>query len=423
MLDRIEQLEPIIQAMLPEPGRRDRVMEEMRSLLHQYPNPMKRPKLFGVPFGIKDIFHADGFETHGGSTLPPELLCGSESQAVSRLKSSGAVAAGKTVTTEFAYMHPGSTRNPWNTACTPGGSSSGSAAGVSAGYFPFALGTQTVGSVIRPASFCGIVGFKPSFGRIPADGMIQFSASADHVGILAADTRTAAAVSEVLLDHWNASRFELPQDVRTPKIIILKDAYTSQASSEAREAVEKTADLLAQEGFAVEEAGLFDDIETLNEVHQRMIAREFRDVHAQWFKHYSSRYSEPSRKLIELGNQVGERELMDARKGRMKTRSAVSQLLSARGADALLAPSSGSSAPEGISYTGSPLLNLPWTYGGVPAVTIPAALSPNNLPLGVQCIGEFGQDEKLLSLAFRIEQILNLRGCFPVPAGHNSPPS
>lgn len=409
MLDRIEQLEPTIQAMLPEPGRRNRVLEELRALLHQYQEIGRRPKLFGVPFGIKDIFHADGFETYGGSTLPPELLRGPESQAVSRLKRAGAVAAGKTVTTEFAYMHPGPTRNPWNIECTPGGSSSGSAAGVSAGYFPFALGTQTVGSVIRPAAFCGIVGFKPSFGRIPEDGMIQFSISADHVGILAADTRTAAAVSEVLLDHWNALQFEVSQEVRTPKIIILKDSYTSQASAEAREAVEITADLLAREGFAVEEAGLFDDIETLNELHQRMIAREFRDVHAPWFQHYSSRYSEPSRKLIELGDQVGERELMDARNGRMKTRNAVNQLLSARGADALLAPSSGSSAPEGISYTGSSLLNLPWTYAGVPAVTVPASISPRNLPLGVQCIGGFDQDEQLLSLTSRIEHILRIR--------------
>ncbi len=171
-LDRVEALfaerEPEVRAFLPEEGRFDRLRREAAALEARWPDPERRPPLFGVLAGVKDIFHVDGFETGGGSRLPPEVLRGPEAASVTTLRAAGALILGKAVSTEFAYFAPGPTRNPWNPEHTPGGSSSGSAAAVGAGLAPLALGTQTIGSIIRPAAFCGAVGYKPSYERICA---------------------------------------------------------------------------------------------------------------------------------------------------------------------------------------------------------------------------------------------------------------
>ncbi len=185
--DRIDALEPQLQALLPEPDRRQRLHNEATALQQQWPEPGNRPPLYGVLTGIKDVFRVDGFPTHAGSQLPPELFTGPEATCVTRLRNAGVLILGKTVTTEFAWAEPGPTRNPHHLEHTPGGSSSGSAAAVAAGFCSLALGTQTIGSTIRPASFCGIVGFKPSYGRIPTDGLILFSKSVDTVGIFTQD--------------------------------------------------------------------------------------------------------------------------------------------------------------------------------------------------------------------------------------------
>lgn len=169
-LDRIEQVEPEIEALLPEADRRGRVLAEFERLAIKYPDPAEWPDLFAIPVAVKDLFGVEGFPTVAGSLLPVDVLPAEEAEVVHCLKDAGAIVIGKSVTTEFAYFAPGPTRNPWNTDHTPGGSSSGSAAAVSAGYAPIALGTQTIGSIHRPASYCGIVGFKPSHGRVPSTG-------------------------------------------------------------------------------------------------------------------------------------------------------------------------------------------------------------------------------------------------------------
>ena len=162
LCDRIEQVDPQVQAFLPEPGRRARLHAAADELLATFPDPDDRPLLFGVPTGVKDIFHVDGFATYAGTAVPPEEFAGAEAVSIRRLRDAGGLIAGKTVTTEFAFFEPGPTHNPRNLAHTPGGSSSGSAAAVAAGLCPLAFGTQTIGSVIRPAAFCGVVGFKPT---------------------------------------------------------------------------------------------------------------------------------------------------------------------------------------------------------------------------------------------------------------------
>ena len=199
---RIEQLEPRIRALLPEPGRRERLIAEAKALRERFPEPDRRPPLFGILVGVKDIINANGFPTRAGSTLPPEVFAGPEATCVRRLRAAGALVLGKTVTTEFAYLDPGPTANPSDPARTPGGSSSGSAAAVAAGYAPLALGSQTVGSVIRPAAFCGVVGFKPSYDRIPTDGVLCFSRSVDCVGLFAQTSFASWSACKIAPSRW-----------------------------------------------------------------------------------------------------------------------------------------------------------------------------------------------------------------------------
>src|SRR5688572_1972244 len=191
-----------ILAFLPEEGRFQRLQREVQELETRYPDPESRPPLYGVPIGVKDIFHVDGFPTQAGSKLPAELLAGREARSVRQLKGAGALILGKTVTTEFAYFGPGPTRNPCNVEHTPGGSSSGSAAAVASGLCPLALGTQTVGSIIRPAAFCGVIGFKPSRGRISTAGVIPLSPTLDHVGFFTQDVAGAELAASVLCEGW-----------------------------------------------------------------------------------------------------------------------------------------------------------------------------------------------------------------------------
>src|SRR5438067_4209905 len=210
--ERIDAHEPHIHALLPEAGRRARLVSEAKALQERFPDPSTRPALYGIPFGVKDLFNVDGFHTHAGSQLPAHLFAGPEAASVSALLTAGAIILGKTVSTEFAWFEPGPTRNPCNLAHTPGGSSSGSAAAVAAGFCPLALGTQTIGSVIRPAAFCGIVGFKPTYGRIPTAGLILISESVDTVGFFTQDVSGAALAASMLCKDWRTIETGAPNE-------------------------------------------------------------------------------------------------------------------------------------------------------------------------------------------------------------------
>jgi Asp-tRNA(Asn)/Glu-tRNA(Gln) amidotransferase A subunit family amidase len=200
--ERFAEVEPGILAFVPEEGRFSRLRREADELLARYPETEERPPLCGVLLGVKDIFHVEGLPTRAGSRLPLEELAGPEAAVVASLKAAGALVVGKTVSTEFAYFAPGPTRNPHAPDHTPGGSSSGSAAAVAAGLCQLALGTQTIGSISRPAAFCGIVGYKPTHERISREGVIPLSPSLDHVGLLAPDVPGLAAPAELLCQDW-----------------------------------------------------------------------------------------------------------------------------------------------------------------------------------------------------------------------------
>src|SRR5258706_6494819 len=200
--NRIDAAEPHIHALLAEPERRSRLIADAVALEARFPDPASRPPLYGIPLGIKDMFHVDGFLTRAGSRLPPELFSGPEAACVRNLRDAGALILGKTISTEFAYFEPGPTRNPHNLEHTPGGSSSGSAAAVAAGFCPLALGTQAIGSTIRPAAFCGIVGFKPTYKRISTKGWILSSEALEHVGIFTQDLAGMELAASLLCQNW-----------------------------------------------------------------------------------------------------------------------------------------------------------------------------------------------------------------------------
>jgi Asp-tRNA(Asn)/Glu-tRNA(Gln) amidotransferase A subunit family amidase len=395
MSDRVAQIDPGVAAMLPEPDRLGRLRTEAAELREKYPDPVKRPPLFGLLVAVKDVFHVSGFVTRAGTEVPPNLFAGSEADIVTLLREAGALILGKSVTTEFAYFEPGPTRNPHNPAHTPGGSSSGSAAAVAAGYCALALGTQTIGSVTRPAAFCGIVGFKPTLERLPTQGLVYFSRTIDHVGLFTQDVAGMALAASVLCRDWRADF------VRglLPVVGVPVGPYLEQAEPQALAAFEKQVQRLAETGCMVKRTPVLADIEELNHLHRRMVFAEFAREHAQIYNRHADLYRPRTAEIIEIGKKVTEKELAAARANGPRLRKNIEAQMAEAGIDLWVCPAACGPAPVGIHATGDPNMSLPWTHAGMPVVNLPAGYSGNRLPLSLQFIAPFGADEALLSWA------------------------
>ncbi|HKV58032.1 MAG TPA: amidase [Ktedonobacteraceae bacterium] len=402
--DRIDAEEPQIQALLPEDDHRERLLADARALQARYPDPASRPPLYGIPVGIKDMFFVDGFPTRCGSLLPPETFVGQEGDYLKALRRAGVLILGKTVTTEFAYFEPGPTRNPHNLAYSPGGSSSGSAAAVAAGYCPLAIGTQVIGSTIRPAAFCGIVGFKSSHARIPINGWILSSEALEHVGIFTQDVAGMMLAASLMCENWRAD--ELSTHDTLPVLGVPEGSFLAQASQEGLAAFEKQLALLEQAGYSVRRVQVLPDIEDINRRHNRIFAAQMAREHAPWFDRYISLYRPRTLAALREGQEISEQELAAMLPGRLALRQKLEETMERAGIDLWVCPSATGPAPEGIASTGSPLMNLPWTHAGVPAISLPAGSAANGLPLGFQCIGRFMQDEYLLAWAEPIANLL-----------------
>lgn len=392
--------EPEVQAFMPEAGRWDRLNYEAQLLLDQYPEPEQRPALFGVPVGVKDIFRVDGFITTAGSKLPPEVLHGTEAASVARLKQAGALILGKTVTTEFAYFGPGPTRNPHNLEHTPGGSSSGSAAAVAAGLAPLTLGTQTIGSIVRPASFCGVVGFKPSYERVSREGVIPLSPSLDHIGPFANDVAGVQLAASILIEDWQPSAVQRP-----PSFGIPDGPYLQSAEPEMLAYFEAKVQKLSAAGYSVCRVPVLQNFDEVQARQAVMVSGDAARVHAEWFPQFKAIYHPRTAELIEHGQQVSETDLEAARAGRAQLREELTALMSANSIDIWLAPSAPGPAPVGLESTGKPIMNLPWTQAGLPALNLPSG-KINGLPVGLQLIGGWHQDEELLHWAQQIERLI-----------------
>lgn len=398
-IDQIEHhfndINPQIHAFIEEENRFDRLRKEAGELINKYPDPHKRPPLFGAIIGVKDIFHADGFNTQAGSNLPAEVLQGNEAKSVWLLKNAGALILGKTVTTEFAYFAPGPTKNPHNLEHTPGGSSSGSAAAVAAHLCTAALGTQTIGSIIRPASFCGVIGIKPSYDRISRTGVIPLSESLDHIGIFCNEIPTARTLLPVLIEDWSIPS----EDIRKPVLGLPDNFYLKKADPTMQNHFMEDIEKLKSAGYKVVQLDVLDEFESLIERHNNIVAAEASRTHENWYRKYSEEYHPATKSLIEKGNNISSKDLNKLLYGRINLRKSISDAMHDLEVDVIICPSSVGEAPEGLSSTGDPIMNLPWTHAGIPAMNLPTGLGPNGLPLGIQLVSSWYQDEKLLGWA------------------------
>jgi Asp-tRNA(Asn)/Glu-tRNA(Gln) amidotransferase A subunit family amidase len=398
---RMKERDAQVRAFLDEPARFDRLRRESDALLRRYPASEQRPPLFGVAVGVKDIFHVDGFPTRAGSRLPPEVLAGPQAECVGRLMQAGALVLGKTVTTEFAYFAPGPTRNPRRLEHTPGGSSSGSAAAVAAGLAPLAVGTQTIGSVIRPAAFCGVVGFKPTFGRVSTHGVIPLAPSLDHVGWFAADVAGAESAARVLCRDWKPA----PAD-RLPRLGVPDGPYLDRAGESARAALESAAEALSRAGYLVRRVPLMPDFDEIARRHQTILAAEAARVHAEWFRAHAAAYHPRTSELIVKGQAVDDGRLREALAEQARFRLSLLETMDSQGIDAWISPSAVGAAPRGLDSTGDPIMNLPWTQAGLPALTVPCGADPEGLPLGLQMVAGAEADESLLLWGAAVETLM-----------------
>ncbi len=390
-----------ILSFIPEEGRFDRLRREAEAVVARYPRPEARPPLFGIPVGVKDIFHAAGFVTRAGSRLPPEVLQGQEAESVTVLKNAGALVMGKTISTEFAYFGPGPTRNPHNPEHTPGGSSSGSAAAVAAGLCPLTLGTQTIGSIVRPASFCGVLGFKPSYDRISRAGVIPLSPSLDHVGVFTTDVAGAALAAGVLCRDWKSERL-----LRKPVFGIPEGPYLERASDEGLTHFRALCRRLRDAEYLIKSVNAMPDLSAIRERHMLITAAEAARVHAGWFPRFHELYHPKTAELIRHGQSMTDDQLHEALKGREALRTDLTHLMDDYGIDLWISPAAPGPAPKGLESTGDPVMNLPWTHAGLPALNLPAGRNADGLPLGLQLAAHWYADEMLLAWAVEIERAI-----------------
>lgn len=358
----------------------------------------RRGPLHGVPVGIKDIIDVAGMTTTAGAAGFAHVRAVADAACVARLRAAGAIVLGKTATTEFAYFEPAGTRNPWNAAHTPGGSSSGSAAAVAARMVPLALGTQTVGSVLRPAAYCGVVGFKGTHGAVAVDGVVPLAWSLDHVGVFArsvADVRLAFTVL--------AGRHVASPSPSTPRLGLAHELL-GRASPEVSSQIRAACERLAVAGAVVSEVTLPASFASIHEAGQAVLQGEAATYHEPLHRAHAADYRPRTRALIEAGLAQRAVDYVRAQQARRRFRDDVMPRLA--GVDALVTPAAPSTAPRGLGSTGDPWFCAPWTFAGVPAITLPATVSSDGLPHAIQLVGAADADARLLGVAEWCESIL-----------------
>jgi aspartyl-tRNA(Asn)/glutamyl-tRNA(Gln) amidotransferase subunit A len=400
-LDRLRALEPTLAAWAHVDA--DGARAAARAI-DAAPRGDAREPLRGVPIGIKDIFHVQGMPTTAGSRPFAHSRPTRDATSVARLRAAGAIILGKTHTTEFAFRDAGPTRNPWKPSHTPGGSSSGSAAAVAARMVPGALGTQTVGSVLRPAAYCGVVGFKPTHGLVPADGVIPLAWSLDHVGIFARSVEDVALVLGIL-----TGRGLDPVPVAAPRLALVPELL-ERATPELAAHVRTLADRFAAAGATVTMVKLPPEFASLHAAGQRVLEVEAAAFHRETFATHEKDYGPGIAEMIRVGLGHTGVDYVSANRARLAFREAVMPLLAAH--DALLSPTAPSTAPEGLAWTGDASLCAPWSSAGVPSTSLPSGVAAaSGLPLAVQLVQAAGGEARLLGVAGWCERVLG-----PMPA-------
>ena len=379
--------------------------------------------LHGVPIGIKDIFNTQGVRTASGSPIYDDFVPEFDSTAVARLSAAGAIMMGKAVTTEFASFDPSPTRNPWNAEHTPGGSSSGSAAGVAARLFPAALGSQTSGSVLRPASYNGVVGVKPTFGRISRYGVTPVAWSLDTVGYFTRTVEDAAIMLDALAgrDELDPSSSREPVSPyaeaadnasSAPRIGVVRRFFFDYADDETVAHTEEALERLERAGAVVEDASPSTEFDVLLAAHRTAMNVESAVTRGRDFEARPEDFSPNVRSSVEWGMLAPATAYIQAQRHRAAFRREVAGLASKF--DALLTPSTPTPSPRDLTTTGDASFQAPWTTAGLPAISIPSGLSASGLPFGIQLVAAPFAEARLLSAASWCEDVLGVSLTPPV---------
>ncbi|WP_158560282.1 amidase [Paenibacillus contaminans] len=399
---RYTEVEPHVNAFIPERDFKERLFNDANDLLEKFPNQYERPAFFGVPFAIKDLIHVNGFQTQAGSKLPSLTLTSREGSFISKIRSMGALIAGKTVTEEFAYHSITPTRNPHNIEHTPGGSSMGSAASVAAGICPIAVGTQTLRSVIAPASFCGVVGFKPSYDRVTLDGAILMAPSFDTIGFFTQDIESMQFASSHLIPNWRPFFSE-----KKPILGVPNGMFMNFMSEDVRRVFKNQLELLEKAGYSIRHVDMpWEDAFIAGDSMIRMVHGEMAQIHETWFRQYEHLYGSSVKDAIIKGQTVLLEELEKYRIGQMVLRNDLEQTKMKYGIDLWVSPAQGGVAPKGFEKTGWAGMTAIWTYAGLPTISIPLT-KIDGMPLGFQCIDSHGNDEELLFWTKAIKRSLS----------------
>lgn len=416
LLARCAALEPRLSAWvtLDPNGAMAAAKERESELMREGP----RGPLHGVPVGIKDIYNTQDMRTTCCSPIYADYVPDHDSTAVALLKKAGAIIMGKTVTTQFACGDPSPTVNPWNALHTPGGSSSGSAVGAATGMFPASLGTQTGGSVLRPAAYNGVVGFKPTFGRISRYGVYPVSWTLDTMGTFSRSVADAALMLNAMagwdINDNHTSRREtsdyslaIGSQKTPPRIGVLRTFFFERCNDEVRKHTDAAVESLRSAGAAVEDVEVPTDFDTVLAVQRVLMSVEAAAVHEENFATRADDFAPVVRELIEMGIITPGVTYVQAQRARRRFRREMEQAV--RGFDVLLTPSTPAAAPRSRSTTGDPMFQAPWTTCGLPTITLPSGLNGDGVPLGIQLAGAPFDEDRLLAAAHWCEGVLDFK--------------
>ncbi len=410
-LARYGTMDPVIRAFVAVDA--ERVLRAAAATDERIAQGRRGGALAGIPFAVKDVFDTADLPTEYGSEVFRGRRPERSAEAVLALLAAGGLLFGKSVTAELAHRRPGPTRNPWNPAHTPGGSSMGSAAAVAARIVPAAIGTQTNGSVIRPAAYCGIVGFKPSHGRISTAGVLRFSGTLDHVGAFATSVSAAGLLVDVMArsarEPGRTGRERRHAAPAAPRVAVARTQTWGRAEPSMRRCFDDAVAVLARSGAEVDDPVMPDALADLQGVHRTIMAVEGAESFRAYVEPFPERFSAATRGLVEEGSRIPRGEYLTALDRRARAIPLFARWVA--GQDAVMTLSTLGEAPD-TTTTGDASCCTLWTLLGAPAVTIPVARGPQGLPLGIQLVGAPGADASLLAAAGWCEAVL---GFSPVP--------
>lgn len=421
LLARIDAVEPRVEAW----AHLDREAARMaaRVAADEASHGIFRGPLHGVPIGLKDIIYTAGIPTEANSRVLEGFVPSYDATVVTRLKAAGAIILGKLVTAEFAASNVGpKTHNPWNLDHTPGGSSSGSAAAVAAAMVPGAFGSQTGGSLLRPAAYCGIVGFKGTYGRISLHGVIPAAWSQDHLGPMTRSVADAALLFQTVAGHDprdpRSATEPVPECVgalarrRQPRIGLARAYFFDRSDREVVEATERAVARLASAGADVREVAMPPSLEMAQAAVWTILNSEAASYHREHLATRAERYHPSLRARLEVGSLIPAECYLQALRIRLRLRRDIEVALA--GLDTIVTPTTPTAAPRTLDLTGDPVFQNMWTLAGVPTITLPCGQGSSTLPLGLQLIGPAFGEAPLLSAAAWCEDVLGRPVVAPV---------